>query len=126
MWKCVLALSMVSALSAQAPPQTRMPTTRRGGSRQSGISPLETPVATFHGALKSLSKKELVLALPEQNEIAFYISHKTKFLKNEKPVKPSQIPAGTPLSVDGKRDVLGNTEAVTVRVESPKVESPKT
>ena len=96
MWKCVLALMMAGSVCAQ----------------------LETPVATFHGTLKSLSRKELVLEMPGDQTITFNISHKTKFLKAGKPVKPGQIPEGTPLSVDGKRDILGNTEAVAVRVEA--------
>jgi hypothetical protein len=126
MSKCLPVLLLIAAwpLCTEAPAQMR--TSRRGAGQQTGISPLETPAATFHGTLKSVSKKELVLALPEEHEVAFYISHKTKFLKDEKPIKPSEIPAGAPLSVDGKRDVRGNTEAVTVRVESPKAESPKT
>ncbi len=79
---------------------------------------METPVATFHGTLKSLSKKELVLAMPEDQAITFYVSHKTKYLKDSKPIKAADIKSGAPLSVDGRRDALGNTEAVTVTVES--------
>jgi len=91
---------------------------RRSRPQQGGISPLETPVATFHGTLKSVSKKELVLALPEDQAVTFYISKKTKFLKDSKPIKASEIADGAPLSVDGKRDARGNTEAVTVAVET--------
>ena len=97
MWKCLVALAMALPLCAQQ---------------------LETPVATFHGTLKSLSRKELVLLLPGDQEVTFYISHKTKFSQNNKPVKPAGIPDGASLSVDGKRDILGNTEAVAVRVET--------
>jgi hypothetical protein len=83
------------------------------------VSELETPVATFHGALRSINKKEVVLALPEDQSIAFHVSHKTKFLKDAKPIKPSAIAPGAPVTIEGKRDVLGNVEAVTVTVDSP-------
>ena len=114
MRKCVLVLTVACTLSAQAPVQTR---SRRSGTQQSGVSPLETPVATFHGTLKSVSKKELVLEVQNEHEVAFAISHKTKFLKEKKSIKAADIPSGAVLSVDGKRDILGNTEAVVVRLE---------
>ena|SRR5690349_5716477 len=122
---CVLACIALLTVSTQAKAQVRQPATRRAGGRQSGISPLETPAATFHGTLKSISKKELILALPDDHEVVFYLSHKTKFLKDQKPIKPSAIPADARLSVDGKRDIRGNTEAVSVTVESSKAEPPK-
>jgi hypothetical protein len=79
--------------------------------------PLETPVATFHGKLKSLSKKEIVLELGEDQSIAFHVSGKTRFLKNGKPIKPAAIAAGAALTIDGRRDLLGNVDAVTVTVD---------
>ena len=79
---------------------------------------METPVATFHGKLKSVSKKDIVLEVGEDQTIAFHISHKTKFLKDGKPIKPAAIPAGAPLTVDGRRDLFGNVDAVTVTVDS--------
>ena len=121
MWKCLLALALLPLLCAQTPTQGRQG--RQGRQRQqpqNKVSDLETPVATFHGTLKSISKKEVVLELPEDQSIAFHISHKTKFLKDGKPVKSSAIAAGAPVTVDGKRDLLGNVEAVTVTVDSSK------
>jgi len=80
--------------------------------------PLETPVATFHGKLKSISKKDIVLETGEDQSITFHISHKTKFVKDGKSIKPAAIPAGAQLTIDGKRDLLGNVDAVTVTVDA--------
>src|SRR5215471_9675468 len=105
---CVLALAFLSLLVLPASGQSR-----RGRQRQpqTGISDLETPVATFQGTVRSINKKEIVVDMPEDQSIAFHISHKTKFVKDTKPIKPAAIAAGVPVTVEGKRDALGNTEA---------------
>jgi hypothetical protein len=123
MGKYLLACALVSLLGAQTPvpgQQSRQTRQGRRGQPQTGISDLETPVATFHGTLRSINKKEVVLDMPEDQTIAFHISHKTKFVRDAKAIKPSAIPAGAPVTVDGKRDLLGNVEAVTVTVDSSK------
>lgn len=117
MCKCLLILLLGAAVWAQAPPAAQ----RRGKQTQrtaNKVSELETPVATFHGTLKSVTKKEIILELPEEQSIAFHISHKTKFLQDSKPIKPAAIKVGAPLTLEGKRDLLGNVEAVTVTVDS--------
>src|SRR5579871_4702401 len=107
MRKCILAILVLSAVCT-----AQMTTGRRRQTRQTGISPLETPAATFHGTLTSVNKKQLVLGIGEDQAITFYVSHKTKFLKDSKPIKPAEIASGTLLAVDGKRDAMGNTEAI--------------
>ena len=89
-------------------------------SPQNKISDLETPVATFQGKLKSLTKKEIVLDVGEDQSITFHISGKTKFLKGGKPVKPSAIPPGAAVTVEGKRDLMGNVDAVSVTLPPDK------
>jgi hypothetical protein len=128
MRQSILAVAFLAVVCAQVPPNspanapTNNPanTGRRGrqAQPQTKVSELETPVATFHGTLKSLSKKEVVLAMPEDQSIVFHVSHKTKFLKDGKPIKPAAIPADATLTVDGKRDLLGNVEAVSVTVDA--------
>ena len=115
MRKCVLAVLVLSVVCT-----AQVTTGRRRQTKQTGISSLETPTATFHGTLTSVTKKELVLGVGEDQAITFYISHKTKFLKDSKPIKPTEIASGALLTVDGKRDAMGNTEATTVTVETPK------
>jgi hypothetical protein len=120
MWKCLLASALVSLLCAQMPTTGRQSRQGKRQQPQNKVSELETPVATFHGTLRSINKKEIVLDLQEDQSIAFHISHKTKFVKEAKAIKPSAIAAGAPVTVDGKRDLLGNVEAVTVTVDSSK------
>ncbi len=117
MRKLLIAMALLAVLNAQMTPSGGRRS--RQGRSQTSISPLETPPATFHGTLRSLTKKEVVLALPEDQSVAFHISHKTKFLKDGKPVKPADIHTDTALTVEGKRDALGNVEAVTVTVDPP-------
>ena len=125
MRKCVILALFVAALCAQVPTVGRRG--RTAPRQQNRVSDLETPVATFHGKLKSLTKKEVVLELGEDKSIAFHISHKTKFLKDAKPIKPAAIPAGAPVTIDGKRDLLGNVDAVTVTVDTgPQPNPPNT
>jgi len=112
-----IAVAVAVVVSAQMPSGARRG--RQGKQGQTGISPLETPPATFHGTLRSATKKEIVLALPEEQSVAFHISHKTKFLKDGKAIKPTAIPEGTTLTVEGKRDLMGNVEAVSVTVDPP-------
>lgn len=109
---CVVAIVLAAQLGAQAPAGKR-------SRPQQHVSPLETPVATFHGTLTSASKKEVILALPNDQSITFHVSHKTKFLKDSKPVKPEALPAGAAVTIEGKRDLLGNVEAVSVTLDSP-------
>jgi hypothetical protein len=119
MRKCFLAVALIPMLCAQAPVPGRQGRQGRGKQQQQNRgSELETPAATFHGTVRSINKKEIVLDLPEDQSVAFHISHKTKFVKDEKPIKPSAIAAGAPVTVDGKRDLLGNVEAVTVTVDT--------
>src|ERR1041384_4626349 len=127
MRKCVLAAVLVPILCAQLPPtarQTRQ--TRQRQQPQNKTSDLETPAATFHGTVRSISKKEIVLDLPEDQSVAFHISHKTKFLKDAKAIKTAAIAAGAPVTIDGKRDLLGNVEAVTVTVDTKPPAKPET
>ena len=110
---------LIPLLCAQTPSTGRQ--SKQGRTRQQPQnrgSDLETPAATFHGAVRSISKKEIVLEMPENQSIAFHISHKTKFLKDAKPIKPAAIAVGTVVTVDGKRDLLGNVEAVSVTVDT--------
>jgi hypothetical protein len=107
----VLSLSPAFAQSGRRSKQERKP--------QSKISELETPLATFRGTVKSIDKKEIVLELAEEKqEVAFHRSRKTKFLKDAKEVKPSDIPPGTPVAIEAKRDLLGNIDAVSVIVQA--------
>jgi hypothetical protein len=49
---------------------------------------------------------------------------KTKFIKDSKPVKPSDIEAGTSLTIDAVEDMDLSIVAVTVTVDTPAKKQP--
>jgi hypothetical protein len=112
--------SLILALMAALLPAQPRRAPQHKASPQNKVSELETPVATFHGKLASVSKKDLVLDVGEDQSISFHVSGKTKFLKAGKPIKPAAIAPGSSVTIDGKRDLLGNVDAVTVTVDSAK------
>lgn len=77
------------------------------------------PTPTFEGTLKSLSKKEIVIQLQSDQTLTIRRGRKTKFLENEKDVKPENIALGTPLAVDVKEDLDAKPLAVRVVVNPP-------
>ncbi len=113
MARAILVFGLLVALCASAPAQKHG---KSGTQKQVKIPEFETPVATFQGTLRSADKKEIVLALPDDKEITFHCSRKTKFLRESKKIKPSDIPVGTEVSVEARRDVFGDVEAVSVTV----------
>ncbi|MFN7997528.1 MAG: hypothetical protein U0Q18_28175 [Bryobacteraceae bacterium] len=92
----------------------------RGSSMATATTgPYNGPAVTFHGTLKSVTKKEILLELDavEQNEdqsLTLRRSGKTKFFKNEQEVKASDIPLGTKVTLDATRD--GDMKLSALRV----------
>jgi len=74
---------------------------------------------TFHGTLKELSGKEIVIQSNENQTVSIRRSRKTKFLKDDREIKPSEIPLNTPLSIDATEDIDLKTVAISVTVDSP-------
>src|SRR5215471_4216664 len=74
---------------------------------------------TFRGKLKDLDKKNVVIETEEDQTVSIRITGKTKFLKNDQAIKPSQIAAGTPISVDAVEDTDLSILALSVIVDSP-------
>lgn len=117
MWRSICVFGLLLAVCVSAPAQRRGRSS--GGKSQVKIPEFETPIATFRGTLRSVDKKEIVIALPEDQEVTFHCSRKTRFLKDSKKIKPSDIQAGTEVSVEARRDLFGDVEAVTVTVPPP-------
>lgn len=77
------------------------------------------PTPTFEGTLKSLTKKEIVIQLQSEQDLTIRRNRKTKFLENEKDVKPDSIALGTPVAIDVKEDLDAKPMAVRVVVNPP-------
>jgi len=58
------------------------------------------PSPTFRGTLKILDNQEIVLQLEADQTVSIRRTRKTKFLRNDKEVKPSDIAVGTAIEVD--------------------------
>jgi len=84
---------------------------RRGpASATVNAGPYNGPAVTFHGTLKAITKKQLIVDLDrnapgdEKESLTFRLSRKTKFLKDNKEIKPSDLAVGAHIMVDATRD----------------------
>jgi hypothetical protein len=75
-------------------------------------------VVTFHGKLTEFTKKDFTIATEDQPAFVIERSHKTKFLKDGKPIKFEDIPMGAELSVDVTKDPDLHPIALSVTVEA--------
>ena len=108
----VLLLAMPNAAYAQH---------RRGGASgplapSSGSSALE---AAFSGTVTSITKSDLGIQADGGNVLSFSILHKTKFLKDGKTVKWSNVHTGDTVSIQAGEDPTGHPAAITVTIGKP-------
>jgi hypothetical protein len=75
---------------------------------------------SFHGKLKDLTKKEIMIETDDDQTVSIHIAGKTKFLKGGKTIKPSDIDLETLVTVDAREDVDLSLTAVDVIVDTPK------
>ena len=100
---------------------------RRGPvSATANSGPYAGPAVTFNGTVKALTKKELTVDLDptdpdaERQSLTFRLSKKTKFLKDDQPIKPSDIEVGAHISLDATRDGDLKLSALNVMVAPAK------
>src|ERR1700680_3902366 len=116
----IVALVIAMVLPAVAWSQSGYPRTRRSGAKINAAPPTAgVPNPTFEGTLKMLTKKEIVLQLQSEQSLSIRRDHKTKFIENDKEIKPESIAVGTPLAVDVKEDLDLKPMAVRVVVHPP-------
>ena len=61
-----------------------------------------------------MTHKEIMLQLQTDQTVSIRRDRKTKFLENDKEIKPESIAVGTPLAVDVKEDI--DLKPMAVRV----------
>jgi len=97
---------------------------RRGGSSAAPAHPeaFKGVVVTFHGKLKKLTKKEIMIESSDDNHevLTFRRNKATKFLENDAEVKPANIDLETVVTVDASEDIDLQLMAVNVIVGAPK------
>jgi hypothetical protein len=75
---------------------------------------------SFHGKLKELSGKEVMIETDEGQTVSIHRSRKTKFLKGTQSIKPSDIDLESMVTVDASEEVDLSLTAVSVTVDMPK------
>lgn len=74
---------------------------------------------SFHGKLKELTEKEIMIVNDDDQMISVRRSRKTKFLKDGKAIKPGDIDLETPVTVDASEESDLKLTALSVTVDSP-------
>ncbi len=111
----VMAVLLPALLLAQYYPRTRrgvIPGTPNPGAYN--------VAGSFHGKLKELSRKEIMIETDDGQVVSIHRSRKTKFLKGTQTIKPSDIDIETPVTVDASEDVDLSLTARSVTVDTPK------
>lgn len=111
----VMAVLLPALLLAQYYPRTRrgvIPGTPNPGAYN--------VAGSFHGKLKELSKKEIMIETEDGQIVSIHRSGKTKFLKGTQSIKASDIDIETPVTVDASEDVDLSLTARSVTVDTPK------
>ena len=75
---------------------------------------------SFHGKLKELTSKEIMIETDDSQMVSIHRSRKTKFLKGTQTIKASDIDIETLVTVDASEEVDLSLTAVTVTVDTPK------
>jgi hypothetical protein len=73
----------------------------------------------FRGKVMQLNNKEIVIENDSKQMVSIRRSHQTKFLKNNKPISPSDIDLETPVTIDARETSSVNLLALEVSVDSP-------
>jgi hypothetical protein len=119
-WAIVVLLSPALVFSQVGYPR------RTRGANTGNLGGYDGPAVTFQGKLKALSKKELRIDTDtEQQSITFRVTSKTHFLKDGKPIKPSDVSLEITVAVDAVRDPDQKLSARNVIVSPPKPKQPE-
>ena len=78
-----------------------------------------TAAGIFRGKVKQLNNKEIVIENDAKQMVAIRRSHQTKFLKNNQPIKSSDIDLETPVTIDAREAANVSLLAINVSVDSP-------
>ena len=115
--RSILAFGLVFLLAAELGGQYRG---RRGGPTPDAAphpDAYKGAVVTFRGALKKLSKKEILLLDDENGQLLTFRRNKTtKFFEDGKEVKPGVLALESTVSIDATEDVDLKLLASAVRV----------
>jgi hypothetical protein len=81
--------------------------------------PKDEVLVTFSGALKRVTKKDVVIEPDTDNEMTFVRTKQTRFLSGGRQVNGASLPAGIAVTVQAFEKMNQDLEAVTVTVAVP-------
>ena len=119
MFKLVRAVAILGVVLPALLVAQYYPRTRRGvpGTPNPGAYNV---AGSFHGKLKELTGKEIMIETEDGQIVTIHRSRKTKFLKGTQSIKASDIDIETPVTVDATEEVDLSLTAVSVTVDTPK------
>jgi hypothetical protein len=82
----------------------------------SALAEPKTPLAEFHGTLKSITKNKILVVTPEEQVLIFRRGKRTRFLLDGKEIDAREVPKKSPVTVQAAPTVWGDPEAVNVIV----------
>jgi hypothetical protein len=111
----LLGAILPAILSAQSVYRTRR------GAPGTPVPPAYKDVAgSFHGKLKQLTKKDIMIETEDEQTVSMRVSGKTKYYKGNEPIKATDIDIETPVTVDASEDSDLKFTAINVIVDVPK------
>ncbi|MBS1872859.1 MAG: hypothetical protein JSU00_06570 [Acidobacteria bacterium] len=76
-------------------------------------------LVNFAGALKRVTKKEVIIETEANNEMTFVRTKRTRFVSGGRTMDGASLPSGITVSVEGFEKLNREIEAVTVTVAVP-------
>ena len=82
----------------------------------SAVAEPKAPLAEFHGTLKSMTKKKILVVMTDEQVLIFHRGKRTRFLLNGKEISGEQVRPKSIVTVQAVPTVWGDPEAVNVIV----------
>jgi hypothetical protein len=115
----IVAMFVVAAAVPLQAQYGRRPAARGNNRTAPAPDVLATAVAGFKGSLRAIDKKAIVIESADDQVVSFHRSKKTRFLADEKAVKPQDIPLGSLVTVNASKDSVGDLVAVDIIWKKP-------
>jgi len=118
--RTALRVSIIAILFTQAAFYGQMRGRRGNSAAPAHPEAYKGIVITFHGALKKLTKKEIIIESSENHELLTFRRNKaTKFLNGTTEIKPTDVDMETQVSIDASEDVDLKLMAISLDIAPP-------
>src|SRR5262249_19220867 len=104
---------------------SRLPIPGRRGQQKPNTNP-DQPLPSFHGVLKRMDEKTIVLELGDNRGLDFRRTAQTRFRKSGRESKNPKFAAGDALTVEATEETGGYLTAINVYWEKSPSDSPET